>query len=185
MAFEDFKSVYGKKYATIDEENLRRSIFRENYEMIDKINKEDHSYKLGINKFADLTQDEFKKYYLTQPEPVDIPESQTPFSDPPDPYIIDWVNENVLNSVRDQGNCGSCWTFASVAAAEAVYAINHKKERKQFSEQQLIDCYHSSSSDGCNGGERWEALQYITKDGLVERSSYPYKARNSLLQFFP
>ena len=179
LAFEDFKREYVKTYDTIEEENARKEIFKANYERIIATNKEQNSFQLGVNKFADLTQDEFRAMYLAKPEFIDLSEfKDTPTQDHTDNLDKDWDKEGYMNPIRDQGNCGSCWAFAAVSAAEAVYAIKNAKKLLSFSEQELVDCINTQTSNGCNGGERWEALEYIAKNGIVSRDKYPYVARD-------
>eukprot|EP00826_Nyctotherus_ovalis_P049340 TRINITY_DN5955_c0_g1_i3.p1 TRINITY_DN5955_c0_g1~~TRINITY_DN5955_c0_g1_i3.p1 ORF type:complete len:353 (+),score=93.37 TRINITY_DN5955_c0_g1_i3:81-1139(+) len=177
LAFADFKAEHGRVYATPEEEQTRRSIFKANYERILATNRAQSSFELEVNQFADLTEEEFRERYLTKPEYVDSSEFEnTSPEEYTDDLNKDWERDGYMNDIRDQGNCGSCWTFASVAAAEAMYAIQHNQQRLEFSEQQLVDCFTTPLSNGCQGGERYEALHYIYETGAVSRKEYPYKA---------
>lgn len=180
LAFTDFKNAYDRTYSTPEEESARRAIFKANYERIIATNKEQEDFKLGVNKFADLTQDEFRALYLTKPEYVDLTQFDYTSQDSSARDYLDvtkdWEATGYMNPIRDQGNCGSCWTFASVAAAEAMYAIQNNRNRLQFSEQQLVDCIKSEWSNGCDGGERWEGIQHIADKGITDRAEYPYEA---------
>ena len=89
---------------------------------------------------------------------------------------VDW--RSYMNPVRDQGQCGSCWAFASIATTEGRYAIKHGGSKVQLSEQQLVDCAGATGNQGCNGGWASKALQYLqSAGGSVARSAYPYTAR--------
>lgn len=57
----------------------------------------------------------------------------------PYPKHFDWREKGVVTPVKAQGNCGSCWAFATAATVETSYAINHGVLRN-LSEQELLDC---------------------------------------------
>jgi len=180
-AFEAFKNDYNRKYNNEDEEKQRKAIFSENYRSIVAYNKMKYNFKLGVNKFADMTLAEFKKNYLAKPEKVHLLEVDwfAPVKTV-DNETVDWEALGKTSPIRDQGNCGSCWTFSSIAATESLYAIKANTKPVALSEQMLVDCCKTSLSDGCNGGERWQAFEYITENGIAERVDYPYKARNEI-----
>jgi C1A family cysteine protease len=66
---------------------------------------------------------------------------------------VDWREWGIVNSVRNQGTCGSCYAFATCGAAEISYAIK-TGIRYNLSEQYLVDC---GNGFGCDGGSRKEA----------------------------
>ncbi len=182
LAFAGFVRDFDKSYASDKELQYRKAVFAANYARINAFNSEKHNFKLGVNQFADLTQDEFRAQYLSKSEPVDL--SEIP-SNPVGPIPSeddekDWVKEGKVSPVRDQGNCGSCWTFSAIAAVESLDAIKQNRTAPvAMSEQQLVDCCKTSLSNGCLGGERWEAFEYIARAGIASREDYPYLAYNS------
>jgi len=116
---------------------------------------------------------------------------QTGYSDevheiiPASPYSddsnIDWTPN--LVKPKDQGVCGSCWTFCTVGAVEALYSKVHSQKGStpvviNLSEQLLVDCDRTFLSHGCDGGEMNEAYDYMIKEGVVLGNDYPYKAAN-------
>ena len=89
---------------------------------------------------------------------------------------VDWRNKGVLNPVKDQGSCGSCWAFAAVGEHEARWAIE-KSELKTLGEQELVDCSRKQGNHGCSGGWHYYAWKYMmTVGGLETEADYPYHA---------
>jgi len=87
-----------------------------------------------------------------------------------------------MNPVRDQGQCGSCWSFAATAALEGRYAVKHGGAKVQTSEQQMVDC--ATGCHGCQGGWSSVALQYVqSAGGAQSRSSYAYTGRQGTCKF--
>jgi len=97
---------------------------------------------------------------------------------------VDWSSPTALpigsaiTPIKDQGQCGSCWAFASVGAIEGAYAIKHG-QLKSFSEQQMVSC--DKAEGGCNGGWPSAAMLWVgTVGGLSLEADYPYTASGSV-----
>ena len=136
------------------------------------------TYKMGINQFSDLTQMEFVNTYLGElsdanPNTHFDKEVNSGFNGD-----IDWRKEGVITSVKNQGQCGSCWAFAATAVHESMQIQKNRQPNTiSLSEQQLVDCSGSYGNMGCNGGLASSAQKYIRDKGQVETSSYPYTAK--------
>merc|ERR1712032_851441 len=88
---------------------------------------------------------------------------------------VDWsTNSAVVNPVKDQGQCGSCWAFSAVGTVESAYAIAAGK-LGSYAEQQLVDCSTNGGSEGCNGGFNQYGISYIGSTGSCRASSAPKK----------
>jgi C1A family cysteine protease len=92
---------------------------------------------------------------------------------------VDWVSAGAVTPVKDQGQCGSCWSFSTTGALEGAYFVKNGK-LVSFSEQQLVDCdnFRNGGRDqGCNGGLMDNAFAWITKNGgLCLESDYKYES---------
>ena len=78
------------------------------------------------------------------------------------PKEVDWVSQGAVTRVKDQGNCGSCWSFSTIGAIEGAYFLKYH-QLKDFSVQQLVDC--DASDAGCEGGEMRNAFDWLRKHG--------------------
>ena len=91
------------------------------------------------------------------------------------PESIDWREEGVVTAIKNQGHCGSCWTFSATGAMEGAYAID-METLNLFSEQQLVDCV--KKDNGCNGVEMIDAFEYISNNPVCTEEEDPYKAKD-------
>eukprot|EP00766_Chilomastix_caulleryi_P000679 gnl/Chilomastix_caulleri/166.p1 GENE.gnl/Chilomastix_caulleri/166~~gnl/Chilomastix_caulleri/166.p1 ORF type:complete len:334 (-),score=140.20 gnl/Chilomastix_caulleri/166:88-1035(-) len=174
--WEKFKIRYGKTYST-EEDEIRFGNFIDNIHFAELMNKLDKSATYGVTAFFDLTSEEFSQKHLGfVPNNLQaLPECEAPTSAQLAgvPENFDWVQKGVVSPVQDQGSCGSCWAFATVAASETAWAISHG-ELIKLSEQQLVDC--DSANGGCDGGNMVPAEKYVEEHGLCKASDYPYRA---------
>jgi C1A family cysteine protease len=179
-----FKSTYGKTYA-VEEEATRFDIFMENLRIIEEENRAMGAEIRGITKFADLTAAEFKARYLMRAahnktamlKPWDgkctacvrFPQQAELVAAPPTSF--DWTEHGAVTPVKDQGRCGSCWSFGTTSDVEGVFFLANNS-LTSLSEQQLVSCDRTDA--GCNGGLQEDAFVYVKKNGLVTESTYPY-----------
>ncbi|KAG0543888.1 hypothetical protein BDA96_02G227700 [Sorghum bicolor] len=99
------------------------------------------------------------------------------------PKTKDWREDGIVSPVKNQGHCGSCWTFSTTGALEAAYTQATGKPIS-LSEQQLVDCGKPFNNFGCNGGLPSQAFEYIKYNGgLDTEESYPYKGVNGICDF--
>ncbi|ENN80696.1 hypothetical protein HUJ04_011681 [Dendroctonus ponderosae] len=186
-AFQAFKLKQNKTYKTPVEETTRYGIFQAKLLEIEEHNSRFEqgleTYKKGVNKFSDWTQDEFNAYLGLHPKPAKlgkgIPYVKTGVSVP---ASVDWRTEGYVTGVKNQGDCGSCWAFSLTGSVEGALFKSTGK-LVSLSEQQLVDCTYGTVNFGCDGGYLEETFPYIQETGLEAEASYPYKARDGTCKF--
>lgn len=183
--FNNFLVKYNKVYINSIEQTLRKTIFDNNLQKIEEHNKKFEqglvTYKLGVNNFTDLTEEEFAARFKTLVADESILKNGQQFQNlnvdvASLPKSIDWRTYNgtsVVTQVKNQGTCGGCWAFSTTGTIEAQLAIQ-TGELVSLSEQQLLDCDRSNA--GCDGGVVQQAYLYMKNNGLTLGSNYPYVA---------
>jgi cathepsin F len=179
ILFENFIKKYERRYLNDDEQSLRMRIFKRNLHKIEMLNKhEQGTAKYGITEFADMTE----KEYLRRTGLI-VPENHennlgNPIADIPDvplPESFDWRDKAAVTDVKNQGNCGSCWSFSVTGNIEGLHAIK-TGQLEAYSEQELLDC--DTKDNACNGGYMDDAFKAIEQIGGLElEDEYPYMAK--------
>ncbi|KAJ3677112.1 hypothetical protein LUZ60_002836 [Juncus effusus] len=183
VRFAKFAVRYGKKYESVEEIQKRFNIFVENVELIKSTNKKGLSYKLGINRFSDMSWEEFRAGRLGAAQNCSATQGNHKMTNELLPESKDWRKEGIVSPVKNQGSCGSCWTFSTTGALEAAYAQSTGKNIS-LSEQQLVDCGYGYNNFGCNGGLPSQAFQYIKYNGgLDTEEAYPYVGVDGVCHF--
>jgi len=163
--WEAWKIQHSKAYSAA-EEAMRFEIFCENVAKIELFNAENDLTKQGINKFTDLTPTEFKNLHSrcakfesdeehVRQNILEIEEVNAL------PASLDWRTQGAVTPVKNQQQCGSCWTFSTTGLLEGWHYIQNKT-LMSFSEQQIVDC-DTKTNQGCNGGYPYLAVQYCPK----------------------
>ena len=181
--FDRFEQWVQKHEMKFDDETHFMSVYKKwncNDLFIEKTNSQNLTYTLGHNKFSGMNSDDYReflslgnnyKFALENKKPclrgvsINVLES------------INWVEKGAVTRVKDQGQCGSCWSFSTTGALEGAYYIKYGS-LESFSEQQLVDCdtlKNGGRDHGCNGGLMDNAFTWIEKNGgLCSEASYPY-----------
>jgi len=174
--FTNFQQRFRKSYSTLEDLERRFAIFRTNFIDILKHNSDiKQNFTMGVNQFTDLTSEEFKEQYTSRYALGSYGCKSFSSSASDAPVSIDWRNKNAVTSVKDQGQCGSCWTFSSTGAIEGAWAIA-KGQLIDLSEQELVDCATGLAygSHGCNGGQMDGAFKFVIENGQCANSAYQY-----------
>jgi hypothetical protein len=176
--FSAFKGWFRKSYPTLGAEARALAAFVENEAAILEHNARHLGYTLGHNQFSDLTWHEFKAQYvggyLASPDhgrpknylAVAANATANATAEP-----IDWVAKGGVTPVKNQGQCGSCWTFSTTGALEgALFAATGSLV--SLSEQELVSC--DSTDSACSGGLMDNAFDWVKANGLSADATYPY-----------
>jgi cathepsin H len=184
LSFARFAHRYGKRYETVGEMKLRFEIFSENLKLIKSTNKKGLPYTLAVNHFADWSWEEFRRHRLGAAQKCSATtKGNHMLTDVVLPETKDWREDGIVSPVKDQGSCGSCWTFSTTGALEAAYKQAFGKQIL-LSEQQLVDCARAFNNFGCNGGLPSQAFEYIKYNGGIEtEEAYPYTGKDGECKF--
>jgi cathepsin L len=176
--FSAFVKKYNKKY-THDEFFPRYTIFKANYNKIRAHNKGKSTFSMAVNEFADMTFTEFhsKMTGYNRKDNGVLRSKNGPHKQiKKTATSIDWRTSGAVTPVKNQGQCGSCWSFSATGSMEGAHQIK-TGNLVSLSEQQLIDCSTAQGNQGCNGGLMDQAFQYvISAGGITSESQYPYTA---------
>ena len=180
--YGEFKDQEHLKFRA-SEDRMRFRLFRENAQFVANANEEGGSAVFGLNFFSAMTEDEKQQYLGLN---VTGHDENSPYLASPGfkaPAEKLWTNSGQVTAVKNQGSCGSCWTFGAVGGLETRYQQISGKLRS-FAEQEYLDCVYEGSRNGCNGGWPDDCYTYSKKNGgrLASTADYKYAARDSSCQ---
>lgn len=155
-----------------------------------KHNSGNKKYTLAMNHFGDLTFNEYQYQYLGVRAHYSNHTKRTgsvflAASNVELPRQVDWRKEGYVTPVKNQGRCGSCYSFSATGSLEGQH---FKKTGKlvSLSEQNIMDCSGSYGNNGCNGGLMDNAFKYIKDNGGIDtEASYPYEAEQDNCRYRP
>jgi hypothetical protein len=173
--FSEWKLTFNKTYDNVTAEAKAFSTFVANEALISAHNANANaSFMMGLNQFSDLTASEFKAQWAGYDAAAAAKELRMlPEHKPAEDQVLPLEIHHVgcSSDVKNQGSCGSCWSFSTTGAIEAQLC------GPTLSEQDLVSC--DKQSNGCNGGSMAQAFSWISKNGIASESNYPYTASDS------
>ncbi|KAF7822900.1 senescence-specific cysteine protease SAG39-like [Senna tora] len=180
--FEQWMAEHRKVYENAAEKEKRFNIFKDNVMFIESFNSAGNKgYELAINHVADQTNEEFKAshngYKKLRETTLTSGRTSFKYEHVTDiPASIDWRQKGAVTPIKDQGQCGSCWAFSTVAATEGIHQITNGT-LISLSEQELVDCDTKGKDQGCEGGYMEDGFEFIIQNGgITSEAHYPYKA---------
>eukprot|EP00297_Palpitomonas_bilix_P011926 CAMPEP_0113879292 /NCGR_PEP_ID=MMETSP0780_2-20120614/7160_1 /TAXON_ID=652834 /ORGANISM="Palpitomonas bilix" /LENGTH=331 /DNA_ID=CAMNT_0000865863 /DNA_START=107 /DNA_END=1102 /DNA_ORIENTATION=+ /assembly_acc=CAM_ASM_000599 len=189
VQFQGFMKEHNKNHQGA-EYSKRLNIFRDNLKRIEEHKKNDPTATHGVTQFADLTHEEFIAQFAGMrgaPKMEGIPIRENFKGGAPDSF--DWRSKGAVTPVKNQGSCGSCWSFSTTGNVEGAWYLA-KNQLVSLSEQNLVDCDHQCDPSGqacdagCNGGLPTNAFEYIMKNGGIDtEESYPYQGVDGTCKF--
>lgn len=165
-----------------------KKIFESNLADITSHNSKSSTYKKGVNKFTDRTPTEVRKVlgyhkgvgkYLQNAKVESRMTLKDVHTQKPATFSqdIDWRKAGIVSNVKDQGQCGSCWSFASSQSIESAWA-QATGQLHVLSEQNILDCTpnprHCGGTGGCGGGTAELAFARMVESGIASEWTYPY-----------
>jgi len=181
LLWQSFKNAHGKTYHPT-QESARYEIFMQNMVEAAHLERRNPKAQFGMSPFADLTASEFKVRHS-----LNVTKKASPpaiFSDAEVKQALsssmDWRSEGAVTQVKDQGQCGSCWSFSSTGGIEGAWKLAGNS-LVSVSEQELVSC--DKVDDGCRGGLMDNAYNWLlqNKNGqIVTEESYSYTAKNGV-----
>jgi len=159
--------------------SVRYNVFKKNVDFVEQHNQLG-LHKCALNKFADMTVAEFTAKYTGLKHDAgkvnaSLVHAETAVNAP---ASFDWRSKGAVTPIKNQGQCGSCWSFSTTGSTEGCHKLaGHTLV--SLSEQNLVDCSDSYGNEGCNGGLMTQAMQYIIANGGIDtEASYPYTAED-------
>ena len=190
-----WKYKYGKQYDSAEEELYRYTLWNNTFnEIMTHNSNTSKTFTMGLNKFSDLTLNEFRSKMGLRSYPNERSQFPTNICDQINddfcttnsmyenvcneevndlPLEVDWRTSGAVTPVKDQGDCGSCWAFSSTGATESIWKLKNGT-LYSLSEQQLVDCSLSEGNYGCGGGLMDFAFNYTKQKGACTEEAYPY-----------
>jgi C1A family cysteine protease len=171
----NYLAEHGKSYATKEEYLFRLAEFTRKMKIVESHNaKNTDDATVAVNHMSDWTDDEYKAILGYKGKKA---RNTTVFEGSNDiPASVNWVEQGAVTPVKNQGQCGSCWSFSATGSMEGRYQIKNG-ELLSFSEQQLVDCSKTQGNMGCNGGLMDYAFTYAETNMMETEEQYPYKGR--------
>jgi len=170
--FFDWMREYDVTFRNGEEFLKRMEIFIGWDKLVEEHNGSGSTWTMAHNQFSTLTHEEFVQKYLSP-----MPEEMRRRGD--GVHVVqgsgdsrDWVDDGAVTGVKDQGSCGSCWSFSATGSLEGSYYLKYGS-LVSYSEQMLVAC--DTTDAGCNGGWMDDAFQWISDNGgLCSEDDYPY-----------
>jgi C1A family cysteine protease len=176
-SYQEWAAEYGFNGA----DETMEGKYNANVAIIDELNTENNGATFAVNQFAAMDKTEWKAY-LVRSNAKDQSEA------PPSLGVhvhdgselaasVDWVTAGAVTKVKDQGQCGGCWSFAATGGLEGAWELA-SGSLTSMSEQQFLDC--DTTDSGCNGGLEYQGWTYFKNknEGICTEGSYPYKAKD-------
>ncbi|KAF6215957.1 hypothetical protein GE061_000294 [Apolygus lucorum] len=194
--FNSFISRYNKSYSLDSEDyKARLEIFENALKTVKTMNgmrQFNESALYGLTEFSDLSPEEFSHKYLRKHHHEHKHRRNERRNDvhsiarraiPSLPSMVDWRAKGVVTGVKDQGPCGACWAFSTVATVESMLAIKTGK-LAELSVQEIIDCARNGNL-GCNGGDFCSLLEWLTANqvAIEPATSYPLLLKNDVCKW--
>jgi len=170
--FTQYMDFFNKSYATPHDRKHAFANYIKSLHRVTRLQRKSSSTVFGLTKFADMSTKEFKDTILMKTLKVHQTTQQLEGPAPAQP--IDWVARGMTTPIKNQLQCGSCWTFSATETIESANIIAGKiSTSKWLAPQEIVDC--DTGGSGCDGGWPQQAMNFIISQGGQDtEASYPY-----------
>jgi len=209
LDFAEWKEHHDISYESVGEDRIRAQHFLRTKEFVVAHNNRyrdgEESFHVALNAFAAMPNDEFvQKYtmpsweagtYGVSEEERDGASMYTcPTKYTGTSHSNSYSGSSYTTSVKNQGSCGSCWSFAAAAAMEAAFCKAGTKKCSSWSglsSQQMVDCMKGNSAlkpydcNGCNGCWASNGMHYVFSysKGIENWSDYGYTGKEGSCKY--
>jgi len=130
-----------------------------------------------VNQFTDLCANEFSVMLGARlPHGVSANNSHVvrdDLSKAPAAGMVDWRSKGAVTPIKNQGMCGSCWSFSATGNMEGQWFLSGNS-LVGLSEEELVQCDHNDCF-GCSGGWMDKAFDWVmTNNGIDSEADYAY-----------
>lgn len=190
--FADWCSTFGKCTEFGDAMDNKATVYADNVKFIETHNVRYEAgletFNMGVNEYSAMSHEEFKAHFnlgvpmAPRNHTLDAPVLPTLTKLSGMDASVDWRTKGAVTPVKNQGQCGSCWSFSTTGSMEGRIQISTGTMpggTNGLSEQQLMDCSTKEGNQGCNGGLMDNAFKYvITNGGIDSEADYPYTMKD-------
>ena len=197
MEFAKFAAKNNKFYTTAEEFDHRRGNWKKNHDKVKVLNKKNTAVQFDDNFTSDLLDEEFNAMLGLDTTDLVADNSRRLSADNETEEgrrrlaisRVNWVEAGKVSPVKNQGYCGSCWSFAGTLAQETMQAIADDAAPIRLSEQQGVDCTTNTQANmdmfgkvygtyGCRGGWMARYWNFTRDNGAITNADYPYTSLN-------
>jgi len=178
--FMQWALEHGKNYENDEEFFDRFTNWLRTDAAIDVLNETNSTATFGHNHMSDWSKEEYRTLLGRVPSDDNEEIEYTWLSEDDNSLTVDWRNHGAVTGVKDQGRCGSCWSFSTTGAMEGAHKLK-SGSLLSLSEQQFVDC--DTKDGGCNGGLQDRAFKYAEGHKIMREGDYKYTGKDGSCKY--